>query len=81
MSGDVVIVKAVPPTLKVVTNAPPNIVKVSSPGPQGPAGPPLGGIAGYSFNISDLTAGDLLGFNGSTWYNRDDESVTDGGNF
>lgn len=93
MSGDVTIVKAVPPTLKVITESPPKvvkvatgasapkIVKVSSPGPQGPAGPPLGGIAGYSFNISGLTNGDILGFNGSAWYNRDQESITDGGNF
>lgn len=91
MSGDVTIVKAVPPTLKVITESPPKvikvatgaaapkIVKVSSPGPQGSPGPNT--IAGYAINVSGLTAGDLLGFNGSAWYNREDKTITDGGNF
>lgn len=57
-------------------------VAVVSAGPQGPQGPPgISTIGGYGFNFSGLTAGDILSFSGSAWYNRDDESVTDGGNF
>lgn len=52
---------------------------VGAVGPQGPPG--LATIGGYGFNISGLTSGDILGFNGSAWYNRDDNSITDGGNF
>lgn len=58
------------------------LVNVVAAGPQGPQGPPgLATIGGYGFNIAGLTAGDVLSFSGSAWYNRDDESVTDGGNF
>lgn len=57
-------------------------VNVVAAGPQGPKGDPgLSTIGGYGFNFSGLTPGDLLSFSGSAWYNRDDESVTDGGNF
>lgn len=48
-------------------------------GPQGPAGP--NSIGGYGFTIVGPQAGDILGFNGTTWYNRPQITVTDGGNF
>jgi hypothetical protein len=54
-------------------------------GPQGPAGPtgPAGpnAIGGYPISISSATSGDMLSFDGSVWYNRAQESVSDGGNF
>lgn len=45
----------------------------------GPAGP--NSIAGYGFEITDLTAYDVLMFGGSSWVNTPQTEVTDGGNF
>ena len=55
------------------------IVEVVSQGPQGPAGPNT--IGGYGFSIDGEIDGDVLGFNGASWYNRRQETLSDGGNF
>lgn len=46
------------------------------PGPPGEAN-----IAGYGFNIDQLSEGDMLVFNGSAWGNEHKTSLLDGGNF
>lgn len=46
------------------------------PGPPGEAN-----IAGYGFNIDQLSQGDMLVFNGSAWSNEHKTSLLDGGNF
>lgn len=51
-------------------------------GRRGEAGPPgEANIAGYSFNIDQLSQGDMLVFNGSAWSNEHKTSLLDGGNF
>lgn len=71
------------PAIVVVVDQPaPQIVEVVAVGPQGPPGA-IGGaeIGGYPISISSANDGDVLGFNGAAWYNRAQETLTDGGNF
>lgn len=59
-----------------------SIVEVAAAGPQGPPGPSGGStIGGHPVVVTSAQNGDLLGFNGTSWYNRADTDVTDGGNF
>lgn len=48
-------------------------------GPQGPAGNST--IGGYGVSLTSATADDLLAFDGTTWVNRAQRAVSDGGNF
>lgn len=73
------------------------VVSVGSQGPQGPAGPqgeqgpqgpqgPAGSfdIIGYPVvQVGDLQNGDVLSFATDimAWYNRNQDTLTDGGNF
>lgn len=57
----------------------PQIVTIAAEGPQGAPGP--NSIGGYGFAIDNVIDGDVLGFNGAAWYNRHQETLTDGGNF
>lgn len=64
----------------VLVNVPSNnIILAGAPGPQGPSGEST--IAGSVITISNLSANDLLSFNGSNWTNRAQNLVTEGGNF
>lgn len=69
----------------VVVETQQTVVEVSAQGPQGPQGlpGPSGSslIGGYGVGLSGEIAGDVLGFNGSSWYNRRQETLSDGGNF
>ena len=80
MSDVVEIIRDLPPqVVEVVNDSEPEIVEVVAAGPQGPSGP--NSIAGYGFAIEDEIDGDVLGFNGTAWYNRRQETLSDGGNF
>mgnify|MGYP006921297475 CR=1 FL=1 len=68
-----------PEIIEVFENPQPTIVEVIAAGPQGPAGP--NEIGGYGIAIDDVINGDVLGFNGAAWYNRRQETLSDGGNF
>lgn len=84
MSTDVVeiIRDLAPEIVEVFQNPQPTVVEVVSAGPQGPAGPAGNSdIGGYGFSIAGITNGDVLGFNGTVWYNRRQETLSDGGNF
>lgn len=74
-----------PEIIEVFENPQPTIVEVIAAGPQGPVGPqgPAGTneIGGYGIAIDDVINGDVLGFNGAAWYNRRQETLSDGGNF
>lgn len=74
-----------PEIVEVFENPQPTIIEVVAAGPQGPQGPqgPSGSadIGGYEIAVADLINGDVLGFNGANWYNRRQESLSDGGNF
>lgn len=71
-----------PQIVEVVSDPAPQVVEVLAAGPQGPAGAPgPSSIGGYGFSIEDEINGDVLGFNGSVWYNRRQETLSDGGNF
>lgn len=75
-----------PAVADAVSAPPPQIVEVVAIGPQGPQGPQgpagLDTIAGYpTTGVSSPIDGDVLGFNGSAWYNRKQETLSDGGNF
>ena len=84
MSSDVVeIIRDQPPELiEVFQNPQPTLIEVVAAGPAGPAGPAGNNdIGGYGFSIEEITNGDVLGFNGAAWYNRRQETLSDGGNF
>ena len=84
MSSDVVeIIRDQPPEIvEVFQNPQPTLIQVVAAGPQGPQGPSgSSDIGGYGVSISDAINGDVLGFNGTVWYNRRQETLTDGGNF
>lgn len=86
-----------PQIVEVIQDLQPTIVEVAARGPQGPSGPagaagatgPAGApgpagpntIGGYGFSIDGEIDGDVLGFNGASWYNRRQETLSDGGNF
>lgn len=86
-----------PEIIEVYENPQPTIVEVVAAGPsgpqgiqgiQGPEGPqgpqgPSGSndIGGYGVSILNAINGDVLGFNGAAWYNRRQETLSDGGNF
>lgn len=83
-----------PQIVEIIQDLQPTIVEVAARGPQGPAGPagsagpegpagPAGPntIGGYGFSIDGELDGDVLGFNGASWYNRRQETLSDGGNF
>ena len=71
-----------PEIVEVFENPQPTVVEVLAAGPQGPSGPPgSSSIGGYGFAIDDAINGDVLGFNGAAWYNRRQETLSDGGNF
>jgi hypothetical protein len=74
-----IIVDNPPQIIEVVKDPEPQIVEVIAAGPQGAVGP--NSIGGYGFSIDDEIDGDVLGFDGSVWYNRRQESLSDGGNF
>lgn len=86
-STNIVEVTQPPQSTDVVESPPPTIVDVVAVGPQGPPGPqgPAGSISeigGYpTTGVSTPNNGDILGFNGTTWYNRAQETLSDGGNF
>ena len=48
-------------------------------GEQGPQGP--NSIAGYTFQMTNPTPGDLVIFDGSYWVNEPKQNILDGGNF
>jgi hypothetical protein len=56
-----------------------NIILAGAPGPQGPSGEST--IAGSVITISNLSANDLLSFNGNNWTNKPQDLLTEGGNF
>jgi hypothetical protein len=71
-----------PQVVEVVSDPNPQVIEVVAAGPQGPAGTPgPNSIGGYGFAIEDEVNGDVLGFNGTAWYNRRQETLSDGGNF
>lgn len=71
-----------PEIVEVFQNPQPTVVEVVAQGPQGPAGPSGNNdIGGYGFAINGIANGDVLGFNGAAWYNRRQETLSDGGNF
>jgi len=71
-----------PEIVEVYQNPQPTIVEIVSVGPQGPQGPSgANDIGGYGVTVSDAINGDVLGFNGAAWYNRRQETLSDGGNF
>lgn len=82
-STNVVEVSQPPSISETIDAAPPQIVEVVASGPQGPPGPSGNSdIGGYpTSGISSPINGDVLGFNGSAWYNRAQETLSDGGNF
>lgn len=60
----------------------PQLIEIVERGPQGPQGPPgNASIGGYDVNIEDVASGDVLAFSGSSWINKPQEQLTDGGNF
>lgn len=78
----------------VVTEKPTQVVEVANPqiqivevvarGPQGPQGPTGDTtVGGYPVVMSNANNGDVLSFSTSimSWYNRNQETLTDGGNF
>lgn len=75
------------PAIVVVVDQPaPQIVEVVAMGPQGPQGVPgTGGsdtsLGGFPLSVAGASDGDVLGFNGTAWYNRPQETLADGGNF
>jgi len=78
----VVEVEAQPGLIVVPIDVVPITIEVVERGPQGPQGPPgNSGIAGYDVEIQDITAGDVLAFAGSSWVNKRQTALTDGGNF
>lgn len=56
-----------------------NIILAGAPGPRGPSGEST--IAGSTVTISNLSANDLLSFNGNNWTNKPQDLLTEGGNF
>jgi hypothetical protein len=56
-----------------------NIILAGAPGPQGPSGEST--ISGTAISISNLSANDLLSFNGNNWTNKPQDLLTEGGNF
>lgn len=69
------------PGIIVVTEQSPPSVIVSE-GRQGPPGPPGESlIAGKFVQVQQLSAQDMLEFNGNVWVNVPKIEVTDGGNF
>lgn len=84
ISGNGTTLEVISPASNVVEVIQPvtQVLEVAAVGPQGPAG--LSGssaIGGFEVVIAGAQNGDLLGFNGTNWYNRRDNDVTDGGNF
>lgn len=84
----VIVIHHCPPDpVRMVVEPPPAIRMVTMgtqgpPGPPGPQGPPgTVGLGGYAVDIDSPLTGDLLGFTGTSWSNRHQESLTDGGNF
>lgn len=73
-----------PPALVQVVQGAASVVEVLT-GPAGPAGPAgaagPNAVAGYPFQVSDLTVGDHLEFAGALWVNVRRETLADGGNF
>jgi|APGre2960657373_1045057.scaffolds.fasta_scaffold81715_1 hypothetical protein len=56
-----------------------NIISAGAPGPRGPSGEST--ISGTAISISNLSANDLLSFNGNNWTNKPQDLLTEGGNF
>lgn len=54
---------------------------VGAPGPQGPQGISGNTIGGYAVSINGVGNGDLLSFSDGNWINRQQQILTDGGNF
>lgn len=71
-----------PQIIEVYVSNIPAIIEVNVPGATGPQGPQgLSTIGGYGFSINNLTSGDLLRFTGSNWGNKNEDEITDGGNY
>lgn len=81
-STDVAEITQDPAIVVVVDQPAPQIVEVVAVGPQGPPGSGSSNSLGdYPLTLSGATDGDVLGFNGTAWYNRPQETLADGGNF
>lgn len=47
----------------------------------GEQGPPLSSIGDIPIAVSDLSHGDVLMYDGSSWTNENQRNISDGGNF
>jgi hypothetical protein len=77
-----------PQIVEVIQDLEPTVIEVLARGPQGPQGPagPSGSadIGGYPVQmIGEAENNDVLSFGSDimAWYNRKQETLTDGGNF
>lgn len=71
-----------PQIIEVYVSNTPAIIEVNVPGATGPQGEPgLSTIGGYGISVSNLESGDLLRFTGLDWGNKNENEITDGGNY
>lgn len=66
-------------TFVVVFQQEKEIVEVIHRGIQGPPGD--SSFFGFPFDINNVKENDLLAFSGSSWINKSQDKITDGGNF